>query len=491
MSGILFLQNLEFSAFIPIGFLGLFALFLLVVGLVSRVDSSFFATMSVLAIILNIPMFFSVNGVKSAFFGLILLDNYSALGSIVLLSSALFFISLSFSNKRVSEYSRFEFYVLYLFMLCGYECMISSTNLVMIFIGLELSSLALYTLIAMRNRKAAIEGAIKYFTMGALSAGFFAFAMAIFYMLGESFDITQIAQNLSAKNYGDDKLLILGSIFFIVSIGFKLSLIPFHTWVGDVYEGASALMSGFISVVPKIAGFVVAIRLFEVLMASGISWLGDTLYIISVLTMSLANIAALVQQDIKRMLAFSSIVHSGFVLGAIVVNNPATNGANLGLFLYWIMFLFANLGAFAILYLSSSHVGTWDTRFEHPYSKFDGLVITAPFLAFAMAIFMLTLAGVPPFGVFWGKMYIMGEAIANGYIFLAVAMAVNSAISVYYYLKLIVHLLLKSPVAPKSAYIKNASNMIVAVLIVSALFCLASPLLLKKIVEFIAFYLGA
>ena len=472
MSGILFLQNLEFSAFIPIGFLGLFALFLLVVGLVSRVDSSFFATMSVLAIILNIPMFFSLDSAKSAFFGLILLDNYSALGSIVLLSSALFFISLSFSNKRVSEYSRFEFYVLYLFMLCGYECMISSTNLVMIFIGLELSSLALYTLIAMRNRKAAIEGAIKYFTMGALSAGFFVFAMAIFYMLGGSFDITQIAQNLSAKNYGDDKLLILSSIFFIVSIGFKLSLIPFHTWVGDVYEGASALMSGFISVVPKIAGFVVAIRLFEALIASGISWLGDTLYIISVLTMSLANIAAL-------------------VLGVIVVNNPATNGANLGLFLYWIMFLFANLGAFAILYLSSSHVGTWDARFEHPYSKFDGLVITAPFLAFAMAIFMLTLAGVPPFGVFWGKMYIMGEAIANGYIFLAVAMAVNSAISVYYYLKLIVHLLLKSPVAPKSAYIKNASNMIVAVLIVSALFCLASPLLLKKIVEFIAFYLGA
>lgn len=489
MNEFLIFDSLNFSSIVPLAFLSFFAIFLLIIGIFNtQVSQKFFATMSILAIILNIAVFLGLRVSKSGFDDLILLDGLSVLASIVLLVGALCFISLSLSNKKVSEYSHFEYYVLYLFMLSGYEFMVSSSNLLIIFIGLEFSSLALYILIAMRNRISAIEASIKYFSMGAVSSGFFAFGVAIFYMLGGSFDIGIITKNILNLGIQNDKLLILGCVFMVVSIGFKLSLIPFHTWVGDVYEGASALMSGFLSIVPKVAGFVVAIRLFEPLIIAGTAWLGDVLYIISILTMTLANIMALIQSDVKRMLAYSSIVHVGFVLGAIVIHS---NTANNGFFIYWIMFLFANLGAFTMLYLTSSKKGTWDERFEHPYSKFNGLIKTSPFLALPLAIFMLNLAGVPPFGIFWGKMYLMSAAINDGFVVLALAMMINSVISVYYYLKLVVHIFLKEPIATKEMYMKNASYMIVAVLIISVVFCLISPLLLKQIINFVSFYLLA
>ena len=242
----------------------------------------------------------------------------------------------------------------------------------------------------------------------------------------------------------------------IGALGFKLSLVPSHTWTPDVYEGSSAPLAGYMSVVPKIAGFVVAMRLFEMLVVSGVVWLEYMLYALVVLTMTLANITALVQEDVKRMLAFSSISHAGSMMAAIMIG---TTQANTALFLYWILFMFTNLGAFTMLWMVRHRKNLWDERYQHPYSKFSGMVKIMPVTATIMAIFMFALAGMPPFSVFWGKLYLLSAAVNAGFIGLAIIIAFNSAVAIYYYLKVVVYMFLKEPVSnDASLYSTNAST---------------------------------
>jgi NADH-quinone oxidoreductase subunit N len=209
------------------------------------------------------------------------------------------------------------------------------------------------------------------------------------------------------------------------------------------------------SIVPKIATFVLALRLFEYLVSIDVEWIKTMLWIAAVTTMTIGNILALVQESVKRMLAFSSISHAGFGLAAILI---ATNEANTALFMYWALFMFANLGAFTMLWISRHKSKIFHNRFDHPYTKFSGMIYIAPIPAIIMAIFMLSLAGVPPFALFWGKFYILSAAVSSGYIGLALIMALNSAIAVYYYLKLIVYMFLREPsTSNRTVYMHNAT----------------------------------
>jgi NADH-quinone oxidoreductase subunit N len=241
----------------------------------------------------------------------------------------------------------------------------------------------------------------------------------------------------------------------LAAFGFKLSMVPFHTWTPDVYEGSPAALAGYMSIVPKVAGFVVAMRLFDFLVDSGVVWLQVILYVMVVVTMTASNIWALVQTDVKRMLAYSSISHAGFVMAAILIGSTQ---ADTGLFLYWALFSFTNLGAFSMLWVSRQKNLIPGQSSDHPYEKFAGLVKTMPMAAIMMGLFMLSLAGIPPFGLFWGKMYMIGSAVAEGYIVLAVIMALNSAIAAYYYLKLIIFMFMKDPIEGyRGQYLNNAS----------------------------------
>ena len=444
-----------------------------------------------------------------------------------------------------------------------------------IHVGHETGSQALYKLIALHNRARSVEAALKYFIMGALGSGFFAFGAAMFFISTGSMEISNIAQIAKSSNLQTSILLFAACSFMIVSIGFKLSLIPFHTWTPDVYEGASSAMAGFLSVVPKIAGFVVAIRLFEALQSIGVQWLNIVLYAVAVLTMSLANLMALVQRDVKRMLAFSSVSHAGFVLCAIVIGSTQANAA---LFTYWILYAVANLGAFAFIWcvrqrrarslnlkfkiqspalnlnangedegnfisnaklsflqnheldsadelnlgangenlacgergskasgpnLKAIKPGTevslfgtktcepgaeicaqsskFTARFEHPFEKFDGLIRTHPLFALCAAIFMLSLAGIPPFSVFWGKMYLLSAAVNSGYFALAVIMAVNSALALYYYLRLIVRMFLHEPRkdAELDGSLSAVSVQIKFAVVLASVACVLAPFLVK------------
>ena len=411
-----------------------------------NLHKSLYVMLTVLIILIDLGATLGLTVNERGFFDVMLIDGLAIVTQVIILVASMLFIPLALTSKRFHEYSYPEFFALFLFMLAGLQFMVSSDNLILIFIGLETSSLSLYTLIALHNRHNSFEAAVKYFTMGALAAGFFAMGAAILYGISGSLELYQIADVLGARmdEPGILALIIGGAAFLLASFAFKLSLFPFHTWAPDVYEGASAPLAGYMSIVPKLAAFVVSMRIFEMFIKLNIEWVQITILVLAVITMTIANIMALVQEDVKRMLAYSSISHAGFVMAAIAI---ATTKANSAVFLYYGLFLFTNLGAFAMLWVSRHKHNVHHARYDHPYEKFSGMISIMPMGAVVMALFMLSLAGVPPFSVFWGKIYIMSAAVDVGMVWLAIVMGINSAISAYYYLKLIVYMFLKEPSA--------------------------------------------
>ena len=482
------LGSLNFVSLVPMILAIVGGLVILIIDLINdKLHKSFYVMMSELFILLSLGAVFGYSGGARGFFDVMLIDGVAKLGvAIVLIASALF-IPLALTTKRFHEYAYPEFFALFLFMIGGFEFMVSSDNLIMIFIGLETSSLALYTMIAMHNRSRSFEAAIKYFTMGALASGLYVFAAAMFYYATGSIEIHKMAEVISNSQFDGLVYVLVGVVFMIAAFGFKLSMVPFHTWTPDVYEGASAALAGYMSIVPKIAGFVVAMRMFEFLIHANVSWVQDVLLVVAVLTMTLTNIMALVQESVKRMLAYSSISHAGFVMSAILIG---TTQANSALFLYWALFTFTNLGAFTMLWVSRHKTKGWGgTRFDHPYVKFSGMISIMPVNAVIMAMFMFSLAGVPPFSLFWGKLYIMSAAVNAGFIGLAIVMAINSAISVYYYLKLVVYMFLKDPVTNDGTiYLKNSSTPLKVVLGVAAAGTLLAIFMANPMLEIITEY---
>ena len=466
------------------------ALGILIIDLIRKdLDKTLYVMLSVLILFVDLGAVIGQQLGTRGFFDVLLIDGIAVLGQVIILVASMLFIPLALTSKRFHEFSYPEFFALFLFMVAGFQFMVASDNLILIFIGLETASLALYTLIALHNREKSFEAAIKYFTMGALAAGFYVMGAMIFYALSGSVEIAKIVEVLQAGDMTHNTLLLVAISFMIAALGFKLSMVPFHTWTPDVYEGASAALAGYMSVVPKIAGFVVAMRIFGVMIHTDVVWLRDILYAAVVITMTLSNIMALVQHDVKRMLAFSSISHAGFVMAAIMIDTVQANSA---LFLYWILFLFTNLGAFAMLWISRHKGKTWKGRFDHPYEKFAGMISIRPVGAVIMALFMLSLAGVPPFSLFWGKLYIMSAAVNSDYIVLAIIMAINSAISAYYYLKLIVYMFLKEPEAEAvTEYGPNTSKPLQTIVGFSAFLTVFAVFLVDPLLQMISQFVAA
>ena len=467
------------------------ALLILVIDLFkSEQDKSLYVMLSLLILgidfifLLESAGIFEKNGTVMGVFDVMLIDGLAILSQFIIVGASMLFIPLALSQKKFHEFSYPEFFALFLFMIAGFQFMVATDNLILIFVGLETASLALYTLIAMHNRDKSFEAAVKYFTMGALAAGFYSFGAMVFYALTGSIEINQIAAVLQANNYADIGFVLVGVVFMLASFGFKLSMVPFHTWTPDVYEGSSAALAGYMSIVPKIAAFVVAMRLFEFLIHSDIIWLEVVLYIIVVVTMTMANIWALVQTDVKRMLAYSSISHAGFVMAAILIGTTQSNSA---LFLYWILFSFTNLGSFSMLWISRQKNLPVGQSSDHSYDKFAGLVKTSPVAATIMALFMLSLAGLPPFALFWGKMYMISSAVTGGYTVLALIMALNSAIAGYYYLKLIVYMFMKDPTIAhgENVSIINATLSLKTIIGVAAVGTIFAFLALNPLLEFV------
>lgn len=450
-----------------------------------ELPKTFYVVVSVLVLLVDLFATMGYKGDLRGFFDVMLVDGLSILSQSVIIFASILFIILSLTNKKFHEFNYPEFFALFLFMIAGFQFMVSSDNLILIFVGLETASLALYCLIAMHNREKAIEGAIKYFTMGALAAGFYTFSAMIFYAITGSVELYQIAEVLNQRDFEPIGYVILAFVMMLGSLGFKLSIVPLHTWTPDVYEGSNANLAGFMSIVPKLAGIIVAIRIFEMFVHSGVEWVQNLLLVASVLTITLGNVAALTQKDVKRMLAFSSISHAGFILAAILI---ATDEANSSIFLYWILFLFTNLGAFAMLWIVNPNSCNRDS-IEYSFESFSGLIKTAPLSAILMAVFMFSLAGIPPFSVFWGKLYLIGSVVNAGYIALAIIMVLNSAIAGYYYVKLIIYMFLKEPLNNDFSHINSTPTSLKSLIGFSAVIVIFSIFLVNPLLDMIKGYI--
>ncbi len=440
------LDSLNLGTIAPISIAIIGALGILLTDIFNKnKHKSLYVILVVLFLIFDLFTLLSFNGEPRGLFDLMFVDGIAVLSQCIIIGGSILFILLGLSKLRLQEFRYAEYFALYLFAVAGFQFMVSSDSLILIFVGLETSSLALYTLIAMHNRMVSIEAAVKYFTMGALAAAFFVFGSMIFYAITGTVELAQMAQVLSQdgflsmKNYSNYILVLVGFAFMFAAIGFKLSLFPYHVWVPDVYQGSTSALAGFISVVPKIAGFVVALRFFEIFIHANDIIIQTILYVTVILTMTIPNLIALQQKDIKRMLAYSSISNAGMAMAAIVIGTQQATNA---LFLYWILFTITNFGAFGMLWLNR---GKEFKDYESPYTfiKFSGLAQISPFTASILALFLFALSGLPPFALFWGKMYLISSAVNSGHIALAIIMVLNSVIAAYYYLRPISYMFLR------------------------------------------------
>lgn len=325
---------------------------------------------------------------------------------------------------------RGEFYILT--MLAGLSLMLLSaaTNLIMIYLALEFLSITSYVLTGyLRQDNRSTEAALKYFLYGAVASGVMLYGFSLLYGLTGSVDLATIASTLSDAPVSP--LLVVGTVVMILTgFGFKIALVPFHQWSPDAYEGAPTPVTAFLSVGPKAAGIAVLIRVFTVaLPAYSVNWT-VILSLIAILTMTVGNLIALWQTNMKRMLAYSSIAQAGYMLIGLAAWNSQSSGSfdgvN-GILLYLFAYLFTNLGVFTVAIILENKMGTANI------SDYTGLIRRSPFLSIALLIFFLSLIGIPPTGGFMGKLFVFGAAINQGLYVLAGIGILNSVISVYYY----------------------------------------------------------
>ena len=370
------------------------------------------------------------------FNGMIVLDGFGLFLSGVVLAGTFLTLLLTVGYCRRHDVHLAEYYHLILMAAVGMLLMVQANNLVMIFAALELMSVAVYVLTGFRRtRLRSIEGALKYFILGAFSTGFFLYGIALVYGATGTFDLGGIRDAVAMPPASP--VLLAGVGLLIVGFGFKVALVPFHMWSPDVYEGAPAPITGFMATGVKTAGFAAFLR---VLMSTfdGLAdqWL-PVLWALAVLTMFVGNIAAIRQDDIKRMLAYSSIAHAGYLVVALVAHSDLGTAA----FLYYLAaYTLMTLGAFGVVIVLGEK-GTENTSIERDYA---GIAWRHPLLAAAMALFMFSLTGIPPTAGFVGKFAILSAAVRAGHVPLAVLLVVASVISAYYYLKVVVSMYMRT-----------------------------------------------
>jgi NADH-quinone oxidoreductase subunit N len=386
------------------------------------------ATVSVLVVLGQIALYFP-DGSSIAFSGTVKLDPMGA----VLKAFALVLVLLSFfyardyyakNRAQVSEY-----YILSLFATIGMLVLISANSLLTVYLGLELLSLSLYSMVAMsRDSAESSEAAMKYFILGALASGMLLYGISILYGVSGTLQLDELVARTDVA--GQERvLMVFGTVFVIVGIAFKLGVVPFHMWLPDVYQGASTPVTLFIGTAPKIAAFAMAIRLLaDGLQGLAPEWTG-MLIILSVLSMAIGNIVAIAQTNIKRMLAYSTIAHMGFLLlGILAANNSGYASA----MFYVIVYSLMSMGAFGTVILLSRA----DTEADK-IVDFSGLSKRSPWFGFIMLVLMFSMAGVPPFAGFWAKWYVLKEVIAAGHVWLAAVAVFFSIIGAYYYLRIV------------------------------------------------------
>ncbi len=369
---------------------------------------------------------------------MLILDDLSRFFHLVFLLVAAITIMVSIRYVEREGFHPGEYYALIVFATVGMMVMASAADLIMVFLGLETLSIPLYVLAGfLRDRISSNESGLKYLLLGAFASAFLLYGIAFLYGATGSTRLAKVAAHLSRGAGWENPLAVLGAGLLVVGLAFKVAAVPFHMWLPDVYEGAPTPVTAFMIAGTKAAAFSALLRaLGAAFMPLPVAWVAP-LWVLALLTMGVGNIAALTQHSIKRMLAYSSIAHAGYLLVAFVAGT--SQGLSSILF-YVVVYAFMNLGAFAVI-IAVARQGE-----ETPtLSAYAGLAYRHPALAFCMAVFMFSLAGLPPTGGFMGKFYILSAAVAADYVGLTVVAVVCSLISVFFYLRVVVMMYMEGP----------------------------------------------
>ena len=376
----------------------------------------------------------------TAFYGMIAVDPFSLFFRIIAYTSILYVLLMSFNSRELKDTDgKWEFVAILSGFGIGMSMMASSLNLLMIYLSIELLSVMSYLLVSYtKGVRRSKEAGLKYIIYGSIASGFMLYGMSILYGISHSLNLREIALTFINSNYPPVTVYV-ATLFILAGFGFKIAMVPMHMWAPDVYEGAPTPITALLAVASKAAGFAVLLRFFYTAYISSVSmtqyyaqvspikWL-TVIAIISAFTMTIGNIVAIPQNNIKRLLAYSSIAHAGYMLIGVSIISKAAIGSIL---LYLAVYFFMNLGAFVVVMVVDNNLNSEDIN------SYSGLSQVAPGLSAAMAVFLFSLTGIPPFAGFIGKVVIFLSAIDKGLYWLVIIAVLNTVVSLYYYARVI------------------------------------------------------
>jgi NADH-quinone oxidoreductase subunit N len=430
----------EFVPFLPEIFLAAAGFALLLIGIplrphgtrvVSVLAVASLAITAVLVLVVGSP----TDGAITILGDMLVIDQMAVFVKLLVLAASAVSILMAAGYLERSGYGGGEYCSLVLYATVGMFVMVSGANLASMYVGLELMALSVYVLVGyFKLEVKSNEGAIKYFVLGALSSGILLYGISLVYGTTGTLDLQSIHDRLAAVPE-NNLTLLLGIVLVAFGMLFKVAAVPFHVWTPDAYEGAPTPVTAFMSVAPKAAAFAMFLRLFAGAFAPEVEYWRVVLWVASAATMIYGNIAALTQDNVKRMLAYSSIAHAGYALMGLVAANAMGTWSVL---LYMLVYAFMNLGAFGFVILLESRGYTGET-----ITDYAGLARSHPAAALLMLWFMLALAGIPPTAGFMGKLYLFAAAVNGGYVWLTLIAVVMSAVSLYYYFRIVVQMYLR------------------------------------------------
>lgn len=408
------------------------------------------------------------------FSGMFIADGYSMFFKVIFILNVVLTALISIRYIQVERVNFGEYYSLILFSTLGMMIMTSAGDLIVLYLGLELMALSTYVLAGfIRYDVKSNEAAMKYFLLGSFASAFLLYGISMVYGLTGTTDIRGIAFAVASRGLAGNPVLTLSMILIAVAFSFKIAAVPFHMWAPDAYEGAPTSVTAFMSVGPKAAGFAVLGRVFMVAFGQiQVEW-AAVLIPVAILTMGVGNIIALSQTNIKRMLAYSSIAHAGYVLLGIIAG---TSDGMASVLNYMLIYAFMNIGAFAVVIMLRSEGFKGDS-----ISDYEGLAKTHPLAAALMLVFMFSLTGIPPTAGFWGKFYLFMSAVHAGYTWLVIVAVVFSAISAYFYLRIVMNMYMKEP---KEEVALTTSPAVGLALVVTAIMVILIGVLPTPFVDF-------
>lgn len=459
----------EMTSALPLVFLALAGLVLLVAGVMRGNQSTNFISWAVFCAFALAGAFLLGVGWedKVVMNGMFRINPFTAFISLLLLSGLMATIALSVSYLHKEMMARFEYPVLILFAGVGMIVMVSSHNLLSLYVGFELQSLALYVLAAIRRDNAkSSEAGLKYFVLGALASGMLLFGMSMVYGFSGSLDYARIASSLEGFD-GMSMGFMVGMVFMLVGVAFKISAVPFHMWTPDVYEGAPTSVTAFFAIVPKLAAMAVLMQLLYGPFHGLTPQWQQIIWFLSFASMVWGALAGLVQNNIKRLMAYSSIGNMGYALLGVLVANEQGAGA---VILYIIIYMAMAAGIFGVI-LCMRRGG----RAVEGISDLAGLSRTSPMMAYAMAILLFSMSGIPPLAGFFGKLLVFQAAVAGEFYVLAVVGVLTSVIASYYYLRIIKVMFFDEAAEPLDRQVAFAKRAVVTLSVVFVLFFILKP----------------